>query len=82
MAPLTAVQLRFALVVVMPEADNPEGVPQEEPEVMVKFALEISKKIFPTDSIFTLAVVVGVFGTVITSEPSFAVLATSTVGNV
>ena len=49
---------------------------------MVKFVFEISKKIFPTASIFILAVVVAVFGIVITSDPSFAVLADKTVGNV
>src|SRR5690349_24271590 len=49
---------------------------------MVKLAFEISKKIFPTASTFILAVVVGVFGIVSTSLPSFGVLAASTVGKV
>ena len=59
---------------------KPPGAPQDEPEVMVKFALEMSKKMFPTASIFILAVVVAVFGTVNTSVPSFGVLAANTVG--
>mgnify|MGYP001174163872 CR=1 FL=1 len=43
----------------------------------------MSKKIFPTDSIFTLAVVVaGTAGKLTTSVPSFGVLADSTNGNV
>ena len=77
MEPLTAVQLIVAAVVVTPEEVNPEGVPQEEPDVIVKFVLEISKKILPTASIFTLAVVLGVLGMVSTSLPSFGVLATT-----
>lgn len=52
------------------------------PPVMVKFASEISKKMFPTASILILAAVVAVFGTVTLCDPSFAVLATRTVGNV
>lgn len=59
------------------EAVNPVGAPQPEPDVMVKFVLEISKKIFPTDSIFILAVVVGVLGIVTASLPSLGVLATN-----
>ena len=43
----------------------------------MKLVLEISKKIFPTASIFILAVVVGVIGIVTTSVPSFGVLATN-----
>ena len=50
--------------------------------VMVKLALEISKKIFPTDSTFILAVVVGRLGMLNVSEPSFVVLAINTVGKV
>ena len=49
---------------------------------MVKFTFEISKKILPTASIFTLAVVVTLLGTVIDSVPSLGVLASSTMGNV
>ena len=49
----------------------------EPPDPMVKLALEISKKIFPTASTFILAVVVGVLGIVTTSVPSLGVLATN-----
>jgi hypothetical protein len=63
--------------VVIAEAVNPAGEAQPEPDVIVKLVLEISKKIFPTASIFTLAVVVGVLGIVTTSLPSFVVLATN-----
>lgn len=45
--------------------------------MIVKFVLEISKKIFPTASIFILAVVVGVLGIVTASLPSLGVLATN-----
>jgi hypothetical protein len=64
-------------VVVIAEAVNPAGEAQPEPAVIVKLVLEISKKIFPTASIFTLAVVVGVLGIVTTSLPSLGVLATN-----
>ena len=57
------------------------GVPVA-PAVIVKFVLEISKKILPTASILIRAVVVGVFGISNSSLPSFAVLARRTVGNV
>ena len=50
--------------------------------VIVKFVLEMSKKILPTASTFILAVVVVPTGIVTASEPSLAVLATNTVGNV
>ena len=50
--------------------------------VIVKFALEISKKILPTASTFTRAVVVGVFGITNASVESLGVLAANTVGNV
>ena len=50
--------------------------------VIVKLALEISKKILPTASTFILAVVLAPTGIVKASEPSFAVLAAKTVGNV
>ena len=46
-------------------------------DVIVKFALEISKKMLPTASTFILAVVVGVLGMVTVSVPSLGVLATS-----
>lgn len=67
----------MADVVVIAEAVNPAGAAQDEPDVIVKLVLEISKKIFPTASIFILAVVVGVLGIVTTSLPSLGVLATS-----
>lgn len=51
--------------------------------VIAKFVLEMSKKIFPTDSILTLAVVVaGTAGKFTTSVPSLGVLAESTNGKV
>src|ERR1043166_894799 len=49
---------------------------------MVKFALDISKKILPTASTFMRAAVVGLLGTMIGSDPSFGVLAAITMGNV
>ena len=48
----------------------------------MKFTFETSKKMLPTASTFTRAVVVGAFGIVTTSVPSFGVLAASTVGYV
>ena len=49
----------------------------------VKFASETSKKMLPTASTLTRAlVVVGRFGTTMLSEPSFGVFATSVIGNV
>ena len=48
----------------------------------MKLALLISKKIFPTDSTLILAVVVGLFGTVMVSVPSFAVLVAMVTGHV
>jgi hypothetical protein len=50
--------------------------------VIVKLVLEISKKIFPIDCTFILAVAEGVFGITTASVPSFGVLATRTVGKV
>ena len=61
---------------VIAEAVKPEGEAQPVPVVIVKLVLEISKKIFPTASIFILAVVEGVLGIVTASLPSFGVLAT------
>ena len=72
----------MALVVVIAEEARPVAVPQDDPAVMVKLALEISKKILPTASTFILAVVVGVLGITNASVPSFGVLAAKTVGNV
>lgn len=69
-------------MVVIAEVVKPVAVPQEEPEVIVKLVLEISKKIFPTASIFILAVLVGVLGITSASDPSLGVLAASTVGKV
>ena len=82
MAPLTAVQLTVAAVVVTPEDVNPAGEPQLDPDVIVKLVLEISKKILPTASTFILAVVDGVFGITNASVPSLAVLVVNTVGKV
>src|SRR5690606_22157528 len=50
--------------------------------VILKLAFDISKKIFPTASIFILAVVVVTLGIVTNSEPSLGVLAVITVGYV
>lgn len=50
--------------------------------VTVKLASEISKKILPTASIFTLPAAVPVFGIVNVSVPSFGVLSAKTTGNV
>ncbi len=47
---------------------------------IVKFVLEISKKIFPTASTFMRHVVLGVDGTVISCDPSLLVAAINTVG--
>jgi hypothetical protein len=47
---------------------------------IVKFTFETSKKMLPTASTFTRAIVVNSFGTVTTSVPSFGVLAASTFG--
>jgi len=58
------------------------GVGVELPDVIVKFASEMSKKMFPTASTLTRAVVVGMLGMNTDSVPSFAVLALITVGNV
>jgi len=71
-----------ALFVVTAEDAKPVAVPQAEPAVIVKLALEISKKILPTASTLILAVVVGVFGITSASVPSLGVLAANTVGNV
>jgi hypothetical protein len=49
------------------------------PGVIVKFAFEMSKKMFPTASTLILACVVLTLGSVTTSEPSLSVLSTSTV---
>ena len=46
---------------------------------MVKLVLDISKKIFPTDETLIRFVVPVVLGTVIVSEPSFAVFAINVV---
>ena len=50
------------------------------PPVILKLALEMSKKILPTASTLTLALVVVTFGIVSASEPSLRVLAVITVG--
>ena len=46
-----------------------------DPAAMVKFTLEMSKKIFPTAATFTLAVVEVIAGTVIVALPLFGTLA-------
>ena len=66
----------------MDDDTRPVGALQDEPEVMVKFVLEISKKMLPTASTFILAVVLAELGIVTDWEPSFGVLAANTVGNV
>jgi hypothetical protein len=53
-----------------------------EPPVIVKFESEISKKILPTASTLTLAVVVVTLGIVTASEPSLGVLVERIVGKV
>jgi hypothetical protein len=58
------------------------GVGDGPPPVMVKFVSEISKKILPTASTLTRAVVVGVLGIRSDSVPSLGVFAARTVGNV
>ena len=50
--------------------------------IMVMFLSLMSKKILPTASTFILPVVVGLFGTVIVSVPSFKVLSAKTIGKV
>ena len=82
MAPVTAVQLTVAEEVVTADEAKPVGVPHDELAVIVKFVLEMSKKILPAASTFILAVVVAILGMVTACEPSFGVLATNTVGNV
>src|SRR4030095_16877004 len=62
--------------------DNPVGSPQAGAPPIVKFVLEISKKIFPTASTFTRQVEPGDAGTVISCDPSLAVAAANKVGNV
>src|SRR5678810_1011624 len=64
------------------DAANPVGLAHGAGVPMVKFVLEISKKIFPTASTFIRLVVPVVEGTVITSVPSFAVEDANTVGKV
>lgn len=66
----------------MADAVNPPGSPHNAGAPMMKFVFEISKKILPTDSTFTRQVVLCEEGTVITSDPSFAVAVANTVGNV
>jgi hypothetical protein len=49
---------------------------------MLKFVSEISKKILPMASTFTLAVLLAPAGIVTNSDPSLGVLASKAVGNV
>jgi hypothetical protein len=51
------------------------------PATIVKLTFETSKKMLPTASTFIRAAVVGLFGIVTDSEPSFGVLASTTRGN-
>ena len=69
-------------MLVIADAVKPTGALQPALAVMVKFVFEISKKIFPTASIFILAVVVAVLGIVRISVPSLGVLADNIVGKV
>ena len=70
---------------VVPGHDGPllvglavNGLPWE----ILKLALEMSKKMLPTASIFILALVAGVLGMVTTSEPSLGVAVARMKGNV
>jgi hypothetical protein len=61
------------------------GLVNPNPEIgaeIVKFVFEISKKTFPIASTLILAVVESTAGTTTSSVPSFAVLASNTVGKV
>ena len=82
--------LKVPLYVAVMEVDKVDGAGQDDttgpgllnvnpPGVMVKFALPISKKIFPTAATLILACVVGESGTTIFSVPSLGVLATNVV---
>ena len=71
-----------APVCVIAEAVKAVAFPQSAGAPMVKFTLEISKKILPTASTFILAVVDAPAGITNDSVPSFAVLAANTVGKV
>ena len=82
MALATAVQLTVAVVFPIADEVKPVASPQATVPPIVKFVLEISKKILPTASTFILAVVVGVAGITNASVPSLGVLAESTVGKV
>ena len=68
----------------MPLVVRPVGLPQVVAVVVVilKFVLLISKKIFPTASIFILAEAVTLFGTTIGWEPSLGVVSAKTTGKV
>ena len=66
----------------MEEAVRPEGPAQTCAVPMVKFVLDISKKILPTASIFIRLLVPETGGTVIISVPSLGVALAKTVGKV
>lgn len=53
-----------------------------DPEVIVKFTFDISKKILPTASTFILALELMIFGIVTVSEPSFGTFETNVYGKV
>src|SRR4051794_4067824 len=71
-----------AAVCVIPDDVKPVGVPHAGGVPIVKLVFEMSKKIFPTDSILIRLVVPCVAGTVTVSVPSLAVEEAKTVGNV
>ena len=82
MALATAVQLTVAELFPIADEVKPVASPQATVPPIMKFVLEISKKILPTASTFILAVVVGVAGITNASVPSLGVLAASIVGKV
>jgi hypothetical protein len=81
--PLTAAQLTVAPLEVMADDERLEGCPHAGgvPPI-VKFTFEISKKIFPTASTFTLHEEPGLLGTDMFSVPSLAVFDASVMGKV
>ena len=78
----TAVQLIVAVLVPIADEAKPVASPQVIAPPMVKFVLDISKKILPTASTFILAFVDGVVGITKASAPSFGVLAVNMVAKI
>ena len=72
----------LAVVCVIDDTIKPVAAPQAGGAPITKSALEISKKILPTASTLMRHVVLNDEGIVITSDPSLAVAAAKTVGNV